>query len=82
MRFVFEVAVEVERTEGKFASRDEIGDVILDALESADPGSYEGDEGGQYEGVEWSVEDVSEAHAAIEKKRRDAARRARKAAQP
>lgn len=55
MRFTFMVEVEVERTEGKFASRDEIEEQIIEALEGADPCSYEGDAGGEYETVDWSV---------------------------
>lgn len=67
MRFTYKVTatveVEVERTEGKFASRDELGEQLLQAveevaneLENADPGSLEGEYGGQYEVVEWSVD--------------------------
>ncbi len=55
MKFKFTVEVEVSRVEGKFASREEIASQIQDALESADPGSYEGDNGGQYETSDWSV---------------------------
>ena len=58
MRFKFEVVVEVTRSEGKFATREEIADQIQAALESADPGSYEGDNGGQYETGDWSVTEV------------------------
>jgi Zn finger protein HypA/HybF involved in hydrogenase expression len=55
MRFVFKVEVEVTRTEGKFATRDEISEQIMEALESADPGQIEGGEGGQYETAAWDV---------------------------
>lgn len=61
MRFIFEVSVEVERSEGKFAARDEIAAQIQEALESADPGSYEGDNGGQYETSDWSVDEVMQS---------------------
>lgn len=57
MRYTFTVEVEAERTEGKFATRDEIGDELMQAIESADPGSVEGEEGGQYEIVSWDVEE-------------------------
>lgn len=59
MRFVYQVEVEVERIEGKFASRDEIGEQILDALATADPGSIEGENGGSYESTTWEVSEVS-----------------------
>jgi hypothetical protein len=55
MRFNFIVEVEVERIEGKFASRDELSDQIIGALEDADPGDLEGDNGGQYNIISWSV---------------------------
>jgi hypothetical protein len=55
MRWTFTVEIEVARDEGKFASRDELGEQILDAIESADPGNLEGENGGQYSVVEWTV---------------------------
>lgn len=55
MRFVFEVEVEVERDEGLFASREEIGEAIEEELRIADPGIFEGEEGGQYSTVAWEV---------------------------
>lgn len=58
MRFVFEVSVEVARSEGKFAGREEISDQILEALEGADPGSYDGEAGGMYETTDWSVSEI------------------------
>jgi hypothetical protein len=57
MRFTFTVDVEVERTEGKFASRDELAQQVSDALESADPGTLYGDNDGIYETTDWSVEE-------------------------
>lgn len=57
MRYVFTVAVEVERTEGKFASREELGAQLVEALESADPGQVDGDNGGTYEVTSWDVEE-------------------------
>lgn len=55
MNFSFTVNVNVDRTEGKFASRDEIEEQILEALNDADPQSYEGENGGQYETTDWDV---------------------------
>jgi hypothetical protein len=54
--FTFKVTVEVERVEGKFASRDEIMEQLADALESADPGAVSGDNGGEYEVTSWAVD--------------------------
>jgi len=55
MNFSYTINVQVERMEGKFATRDELGEQILEALESCDPGSLEGENGGQYETVSWEV---------------------------
>lgn len=43
-RFKFLVEVTLERTEGKFVSRDEMAQELLEAIESADPGSVDIDE--------------------------------------
>lgn len=56
MKFTFTVTVEVEREEGKFASREDIGDQLAEAIEGADPGSVEGENGGTYNTTEWTVE--------------------------
>lgn len=59
MRFVFEVAVEVERLEGKFASRDEIEQTIMDALTDANPSQFDGlgaDAASSYEVSSWEVD--------------------------
>jgi hypothetical protein len=58
MRYRFIVDIEVLRTEGLFATRDELEDQLREAIESADPGTVEGDEGGSYETVEWTVDDA------------------------
>lgn len=60
MRFSFVVSVDVERQEGKFASRDEIGELIKNALEEADPQTYDTDNGGTYETSNWSVDEELE----------------------
>jgi hypothetical protein len=57
MEFDFTVHVSIEREEGKFASRDEMAEQISDALESADPGSLDGEAGGSYSVVEWNVDE-------------------------
>lgn len=55
MRFIYTVEVEVERIEGKFASRDEIGTEIEEALQSAEVTSFYCENGGQYETTSWEV---------------------------
>ena len=42
MKFTFTVEVEVERTQGKFASRDEISEAIVEMLEGANEGEVSG----------------------------------------
>jgi hypothetical protein len=63
MKFRFVVEVEVNRVQGKFAAADELEAQIQDALESADPGSYEGENGGEYETSDWSVNAEAEPSA-------------------
>jgi len=55
MRFTFTVEVEVERNEGKFASRDEVGDLLIEEIESADPSFLSCEDGGEYEVVAWEI---------------------------
>jgi hypothetical protein len=60
VRFTYTVEVEVERVEGKFASRDEVAEQLQEALESADPGSIDGigsDGTSGYEVTSWSVDE-------------------------
>ena len=59
MRFTFTVEVEVSRIEGKFATRDELAEQIQEALESADPGDLEGENGGVYAVDGWDVSESS-----------------------
>lgn len=55
MKFSYTVEVEVERDEGKFATKDELADQIEEALQDADPGTLEGENGGSYSVVTWEV---------------------------
>jgi len=59
MHFRFTVDVELERDEGKFASRDDLSEQLVEALEGADPGTLEGENGGQYSVMELTVEEVA-----------------------
>lgn len=63
MEFKFLVEVVATRTQGKFATRDEIGEAIQEALDDAAIGSFEGDNGGEYE-IEWSVNEIG-PHEAV-----------------
>jgi hypothetical protein len=49
MRFVFRVEMDVERSEGKFASREDVAAELLAELEGCNPGSLSVDEA-EYEG--------------------------------
>lgn len=55
--FRFVVTVEVERTTGQFATRDELADQLREAIEGADPGSLSGDNGGEYDVQSFEVEE-------------------------
>jgi hypothetical protein len=53
--FTFTIEVEVERTEGKFASREDLAGQIVEELESANPNSLTGENDGEYEVIAWDV---------------------------
>lgn len=58
--FVFKVTVTTERTEGKFAPRDEQAEALAEMLEGANEGSIDGigaDGESSYEITDWSVEE-------------------------
>jgi hypothetical protein len=55
VKFTFVIEAVAERSEGKFASRDDIGGQIQAELEGSDPGTIEGENGGQYEISSWEV---------------------------
>ena len=55
MKFKFEVVVEVERVQGKFATRDELAEQIVSALEDANTQTMQGDAEGEYEVLVWEV---------------------------
>ena len=58
VRFSFTVEVEVERTEGKFAPKDEIEEQLQEALDMANPSSIDGvgaDGTSSYEVTNWEV---------------------------
>ena len=61
MRISFTVHVDLERIEGKFASKDEIRDLLREDLECANNGSVDGvgaDGDSSYEITGWEVEDA------------------------
>lgn len=53
--YEFTVRVEVNKTEGKFASADAIQAELVEALEQANPDSISPDDS-EYEVIDWSVE--------------------------
>jgi len=58
MKFQIIVNVEVERTEGKFVSRADILEQLIEAIEGANPGDLTvGEYDSQYEVAEWDSEE-------------------------
>ncbi len=58
MKFSFTIEVEVERDSGKFASREEISEALVEAIEGANPDVVDGvgsDSESVYNIVEWSL---------------------------
>ena len=68
MDFSFIVNASVERTEGKFESRETIENALIEAIDEANPGDIEGENGGQYEVADWSVEEAPRAGKAAKPK--------------
>lgn len=58
MKFKITLEVEVNRVQGKFASRDEIGELLQEAIQEADPSSLTTGEDAEYETVSWEVTEV------------------------
>jgi hypothetical protein len=61
MKFEFLVSVELERTEGKFAPKDEVTERLTEFLEQANEGSVDGvgaDGESVYEIIDWDVRQV------------------------
>lgn len=59
--FTFTVTVELEREQGKFATRDEMAEEIIEWLQNADEGSIYGigaDGDSTYNTTQWEVEQV------------------------
>ena len=57
MRFEFSVSAEVERSEGKFASRDEIAQVLQEWLENCNEGEITTDNDATYTVDDWAVDE-------------------------
>jgi len=60
-KFTFTVSVELEREEGKFASREEMADAIREWLEGADEGAIYGigaDGDSTYNTTSWEVDEA------------------------
>jgi hypothetical protein len=55
MQFTFIVSVEVNRVEGKFATRNEIADQLIAAIEDGNPGSVFSDEMAEYSVDAWDI---------------------------
>lgn len=56
MRFEYKISVEVERIQGKFATKDELSEQIEEELASADPGNLYSADDAEYEVTGWGVE--------------------------
>lgn len=67
MYFEFSIQVEIERTEGKFMSREEAAEVLMQELDN-DPGSIEGSDGGSYEVVNFEVQEIEQVKPMPRKK--------------
>jgi hypothetical protein len=60
-RFTFTVTVELERTQGKFAARDEMAEALISEIENANPGGLYGigaDGNSDYDVTDFTVEEA------------------------
>lgn len=60
-KFTIQVTIELERESGKFASRDEMAEALVDAIDSSDPGSLDGlgaDGESTYTITDWTSEEI------------------------
>ena len=59
-KFTFTVEVEVERSEGKFAARDEMADAIREMIEGAEDGIYGigADGSSSYDVTSWEMSEA------------------------
>lgn len=53
--FKFVVEVSLNRTQGKFAPRDDLGEEIRQAIDDANPGSINAGDDGEYDVESWDV---------------------------
>jgi len=56
MLFQFLVTAEVSHSEGRFSTRDDLDQLITDAIEQANPGDLTGENDGEYTIDTWTVE--------------------------
>lgn len=59
MKIKFLVEVELERTEGKFVSKDDAAHALREELEAANPGALSIDES-EYDVADWTISNYSE----------------------
>jgi hypothetical protein len=55
MKIKLIVEVELKKTSGKSAEREELEEILLAVISDADPASIEGEDGGEYEVITWKV---------------------------
>jgi len=53
--FQFIVDVSVEKTSGKFASKESLEEAIMEALADANPQTLDSENGGEYEITDWDI---------------------------
>lgn len=61
--FTFKITVTLTRTQGKFASREELAEAIQSELEGADPGQINAGDDGEYEVESFEVDEYVEPKA-------------------
>jgi hypothetical protein len=68
VHFTYLIDIEIEKTEGKFASRDEMDEQIQEALGDANPENLTGENDGEYDVIQWDIEEVPQPKKSRKKK--------------
>lgn len=58
MLLQYKVTVELAHSSGLFASKDELGQILFDLLDDANPYDLTGEDDGEYAVTHWAVEEL------------------------
>lgn len=71
MEFVLQVTANLERESGRYATRVELGQLLMEALDDANPSSLDTEADAVYDVVDWQVEEVVRKRTRTQQSRRN-----------